>query len=90
MIQLRDSKVLFNPEEHRYFLNGKELQGITVLLHKHVFPQMYADIPQFVLDRAAERGTMVHESIELYDAGFEPKKALPNWTITSVSRQTTG
>lgn len=77
MIQLRDSKVLFNPEEHRYFLNGKELQGITVLLHKHVFPQMYADIPQFVLDRAAERGTMVHESIELYDAGFEPKKSTP-------------
>ena len=77
MIQLQDSKVLFDPEEHRYFLNGKELQGITGLLHKHVFPQMYADIPQFVLDRAAERGTMVHESIELYDAGFEPKESTP-------------
>lgn len=77
MIQLQDSKVLFDSEEHRYFLNGKELSGITGLLHKHVFPQMYADIPQFVLDRAAERGTMVHESIELYDAGFEPKKSTP-------------
>lgn len=77
MIQIQDSGVYFNSEEHRYFLNGNELQGITGLLHKQVFPQMYADIPQFVLDRAAERGTMIHESIELLDAGFEPAESTP-------------
>ena len=77
MMELQDSKVVFNQEEHRYFLNGVELQGITALLHKHIFPQMYADIPQFVLDRAAERGTMVHECIELMDAGFEPAESTP-------------
>ena len=77
MIKLQDSKVFFNPEEHRYFLNGNELQGITGILHKHIFPDQYKDIPQFVLDRAAERGTMVHESIELLDAGFEPAESTP-------------
>lgn len=77
MIKLQDSKVFFNPEEHRYFLNGNELQGITGLLHNHIFPDQYKDIPQFVLDRAAERGTMVHESIELLDAGFEPAESTP-------------
>lgn len=77
MIELNPSNVVFTPEDHRYFLNGKELQGITGILHKHVFTDMYADIPQFVLDRAAERGTMVHESIELYDAGFTPAETTP-------------
>lgn len=77
MIQLQDSGVSFDAEAHRYFLNGKELSGITGLLHKQVFPQMYADIPQFVLDRAAERGTMIHESIELLDAGFAPAESTP-------------
>lgn len=77
MIQLQDSGVSFDAEAHRYFLNGNELSGITGILHKHIFPDQYKDIPQFVLDRAAERGTMVHESIELLDAGFEPAKSTP-------------
>lgn len=77
MIQLKDSGVSFDAEAHRYFLNGIELNGITGLLHKQVFPDMYHDIPKWVLDRAAERGTMVHESIELLDAGFEPAESTP-------------
>lgn len=77
MIQLQDSGVSFDAEAHRYFLNGNELQGITGLLHKHIFPDQYKDIPQFVLDRAAERGTMIHESIELLDAGFAPAESTP-------------
>lgn len=72
MVKLNDSGVLFNQEEHRYFLDGRELKGITGLIHKHIFPDMYSNVPQFVLNRAAERGTMVHESVELYDAGFAP------------------
>lgn len=77
MIELQDSGVSFDAEAHRYYLNGNELSGITGLLHKQVFPDMYHDIPQWVLDRAAERGTMVHESIELLDAGFEPAESTP-------------
>ena len=72
MIQLQDSGICFDAEAHRYFLNGVELQGITGLLRKHIFPNLYADIPQFVLDHAAERGTLVHKSIELLDGGFAP------------------
>ncbi len=75
MTTLQDSGVCFNSEEHRYFLNGKKLSGITGLLHKHIFADMYADVPLFVLKRAAERGTMIHESVELLDAGFEPAES---------------
>ena len=77
MIELQDSGVIFHPEEHRYFLDGNELSGITGILYKHIFPDQYKDIPQWVLDRAAERGTMVHESIELLDAGFTPAESTP-------------
>ncbi|WP_455095871.1 PD-(D/E)XK nuclease family protein [Prevotella koreensis] len=77
MIKLKPSGVLFNHEEHRYFLNGKELHGITSILKKQLFKDKYKDIPQFVLDKAAERGTMIHENIELYDAGFEPAVSSP-------------
>ena len=77
MIKLIDSQVVFNQEYHTYSLNGITLNGITGLIKSQLFPNLYKDIPQYVLDKAAERGTMVHESIELFDAGFEPKDTTP-------------
>ena len=77
MIKLVDSQVAFNQEEHTYSLNGVTLKGITGMIKSQLFPDMYKDIPQYILDKAAERGTMVHESIELFDAGFEPKDTTP-------------
>lgn len=77
MIKLVDSQVAFNQEEHTYSINGIALKGITGMIKSQLFPDMYKDIPQYILDKAAERGTMVHESIELFDAGFEPKDTTP-------------
>lgn len=77
MIKLVDSQVAFNQKEHTYSLNGIALKGITGMIKSQLFPDMYKDIPQYILDKAAERGTMVHESIELFDAGFEPKDTTP-------------
>lgn len=76
-MKLNQSSVVFRSEDHRYFLNGKELSGITGLIKSQLFADKYANIPQFVLDRAAERGTMVHESIELLDGGFAPAETTP-------------
>ena len=76
MIELKESGVILT-EEHRYFLEGKELQGITGMIHKHIFPDMYASVPQAVLERAAERGKMVHGQIELHDMGFELAEMSP-------------
>lgn len=76
-MKLVESQVAFNQEEHTYSLNGMALKGITGMIKSQLFPDMYKDIPQWILDRAAEHGTMVHESIELFDAGFEPKETIP-------------
>lgn len=72
MITLQDSGIRFDKEQHRYFLGVAELSGITGFLKKRVFPNKYKDIQQWILDRAASNGTLIHESIELLDGGFPP------------------
>ena len=66
-MELIKSPVDFNPEAHTYTLDGVRLQGITGMLERQLFPRKYENVPQEVLDRAAERGSFVHEVCELVD-----------------------
>lgn len=73
MIELVKSGVLFNQKQHTYSLDGKQLQGITSTLMRLVFPDQYADVPETVLQRAAERGSLIHEQVEIADSlGVSP------------------
>lgn len=67
------SAVIFDNEKHEYTLksNGKKLKGITGVIKKHLFPEMYKNIPDSILAKAAERGTAIHEEVELYCNGFQ-------------------
>jgi hypothetical protein len=67
MKNLINSMVVFDKDHHTYMLNGKRLSGVTAIV-KWLFPDTYKDIPQSVLDKAAEYGTMVHSKCELYDS----------------------
>lgn len=74
MIQLNPSWVVFNEEEHTYTLGGKQLHGITGMLSRQLFADKYKDIPEYILKRAAERGTEIHKDCEFTDAtGLEPQ-----------------
>lgn len=66
-MELVKSKVRFDEEQHRYFLGEKELSGITGTLIKKAFPDTYKGIPDAVLAKAAERGSVVHQNLELFD-----------------------
>lgn len=66
-MKLVKSKVRFDEEQHRYFLGEKELSGITGTLIKKAFPDTYKGIPYAVLAKAAERGSVVHQNLELFD-----------------------
>lgn len=80
-IKLKKSKVVFNEEEHTYFLGKKQLSGITGTLIKRAFPDTYKDIPESVLMKAAERGGMIHNSFELFCTVFGADiKQYPNPT----------
>lgn len=66
-IELKQSDVVFNSEDHTYILNGKQLSGITSLLERQLFPDTYSGISEEILMQAAEYGKSVHESIEDFD-----------------------
>lgn len=66
-MKLIKSQVVFNPNEHTYMLGDKELSGITSVISRQLFPDKYRDVPEYVLRKAAERGTMIHSICELVD-----------------------
>ena len=66
-MKLIKSQVVFNPNEHTYMLGDKELSGITSVISRQLFPDKYRDVPEYMLRKAAERGTMIHSICELVD-----------------------
>lgn len=64
----------FDVAKHEYRLNGRPLISVTQLMKKHGLAPDYSGIDPAVLERAAERGTLVHKEIEDYNrhgiAGF--------------------
>lgn len=60
--------VMFDPDTHTYTNEetGEQLSGITGTLLKRLFPGKYDGVPKDILAKAAEKGSNVHASIELY------------------------
>ena len=69
-IQLNESGVVFNREEHTYALDGKYLSGITDMLHRQLFPNEFDGVPTEMIEQAALYGTEVHLSIEAFDSSW--------------------
>lgn len=67
MKELVASQVKFIAESHTYLLDEKLLQGVTGLIQRKCFPGEYDNVPESILNKAAERGHRVHTAIELYD-----------------------
>ena len=66
-INLTSSGVLFNEEQHTYHLGDKELQGVTGILDRRLFPNKYDGIDEEILENARIRGTLIHRYCEIYD-----------------------
>lgn len=80
-ITLNVPKVTFIEESHQYFLGEKELKGVTGTLIKKAFPDTYKNIPESVLKKAAERGGLVHNTLETFCSIFDADiKKYPNPT----------
>lgn len=69
-IELTDSGVLFNEELHDYWLGEKQLSGISEVLRRQLYPNMYTAIPKRILEMAADYGTSVHKSIEVFQKNW--------------------
>lgn len=55
----------FDPNSHTYWYGDESVMSVTQIL-KHVFPAKYRGVPAEYLERAAERGNIIHGLIETY------------------------
>lgn len=90
MITLNKSQVRFDQDEHRYYLGVQELKGITGTLIRMAFPDTYKDIPDYILKNAADRGSIIHEQLELFNTIFNADQSAwqGEWTneLSNYSR----
>jgi hypothetical protein len=63
---MKTSAVYFDDITHSYYLGERRLMGVTALMKKHGLSTDYSDIPQHILEKAAERGTRIHKDIEVF------------------------
>lgn len=58
----------FIENDHIYLYEGVIIPSVSEIL-RFIFPDKYADVPEFILREAAEHGTLVHELTERLDLG---------------------
>lgn len=76
MIELVKSSVVFNEENHTYMLGEKLLKGITGMISRQLFPDKYRDVPAFVLKKAAEKGSLIHNQCQFADTTGLPPESI--------------
>lgn len=65
---MKQSSVIFNPINHTYTTpEGVILSGITGMIGRQLFPNKYSAVPEGVLLKAAERGSLIHEDCRNID-----------------------
>ena len=67
-MKLNTCNVVFDPTTHTYREGEKIYSGITGVIKERVCPDLYKDIPEWILRKAAEEGTRMHNACELYEA----------------------
>lgn len=67
-MELSKSNVIFDQKTHTYQLCGVPLSGITGVIERRLFPKKYDGIPKYILENAAQKGSFIHEQIELADS----------------------
>lgn len=69
--QLNQCPVHFDELAHTYTTaEGKLLSGITPIIERYITPDKYSDVPDCVLEAAAERGHRIHSQIQMIVEGF--------------------
>jgi len=56
----------FRPDDHVYELDGEELPSVSEII-RFITREIYSEIDQATLDRAADRGTRAHKATEVLD-----------------------
>ena len=60
------ARLLFYDDTHRYTVDGEEVPSVSELT-RFLTREVYTDTPQYFMDGAAQRGTLVHKATESID-----------------------
>lgn len=64
------NNITFLEEQHIYLVGGVITPSVSEILH-FIFPDKYKGVDKRILNRKAEYGTKIHESIEMYEANIK-------------------
>lgn len=59
-------ELVFREEDHKYFLNGEEIPSVSELT-RFLSREVYGEADPIALERAAEKGTAVHDALQMLD-----------------------
>ena len=62
--------IFFDEQSHTYLVDGQEVPSVTTIL-KPLTDRSYSSVNPSVLEYARNRGSAVHEALEVYDLGGE-------------------
>ena len=60
------ASLMFFDEAHRYTVDGEEVPSVSEIT-RFMARELYAEVNQLALDKAADRGTKVHKATEALD-----------------------
>lgn len=66
MLNILTNEVIYNETLHLYTKDNVALSNVTTLLSKHGLAPDYSGVSSAILDKAAERGKLIHKQIEDY------------------------
>lgn len=65
-MKLNEYEVEFNEQDHQYTVNGDDVISVTQFIGQ-LYPDKYSFVRKDVLDNASQRGTTVHNNIQVYE-----------------------
>lgn len=75
------ARLKFDPDRHRFWLNGLRVPSVTQVIETIIDPDGWAGIHPLIIERAAQKGRIVHRLLERIDRGerFTEKNTHPKW-----------
>ncbi|MCX4255079.1 MAG: PD-(D/E)XK nuclease family protein [Bacilli bacterium] len=76
----------FLEEPHIYLVDGVIVPSVSEILH-FIFPDKYKGVNKAILNRKAQYGTTIHESIEMYEANIKTMTMEEAFNVTVQAKE---
>lgn len=76
----------FLEEPHIYLVDGVITPSVSEILH-FIFPDKYKGVDKKILNKKAQYGTTIHESIEMYEANIKTMSIQEAFDVTIQAKE---